>query len=200
MADEVRGMRGLTDDERSMAKLMFITGQYTLAQVSRIMRIDYTVLRACSSHEKWGAEREAYTLEVAGASAATMHALTEGFKLRCFRMFDRMMANYDEIMDRHEVHDSFQSFPFDNFWKVMTQMVEFMRAVGALQVNPQINVNMQQNNIDQRTQALVNVDGAKAKEALNNILQEFVRNRKPHDPVPLNGNGKAPQPETGQYR
>jgi hypothetical protein len=199
MADEVRGMRGLTEDERSMAKLMFVTGQYTLAQVARIMRIDYNTLRAASSHEKWGDAREAYTLEVAGASGATMHALTEGFKLRCFRMFDRMMANYDEIMDRHEVHDSFQSFPFDNFWKVMTQMVEFMRAVGALQVNPQINVNMQQN-IDQRTQQLVNLDGAKAKEALGQILQEFVRNRKPHEPAPLNGNGRAPQPETGQFR
>lgn len=199
MAEEVRGMRGLTEDERSMAKLMFVTGQYTLAQVARIMRIDYNTLRAVSSHEKWGDERAAYTLEVAGASAATMHALTEGFKLRCFRMFDRMMANYDEIMDRHEVHDSFQSFPFENFWRVMQQMVDFMRAVGALHVNPQINVNMQQNNIDQRTQQLVSVDGAKAKEALSQILQEFVRNRKPHDPLPVTG-GKAPQPETGQYR
>lgn len=200
MAEAVRGWRDLVEDDRNMAKVMFVTGQYTLAQISRIMLIEYNSLRQVSSREKWHEEREQFSIELASASAAAMQGLTEGFKLRCFRLFDRMLSNYDEIMDRHEVHDSFQSFPFDNFWKVLGQMVEFMRAVGALQVNSQaINVNMQ-NNIDQRTQQLIAVDGGKAKEALQAVLTEFVRNRKPPTPVDVSGTGNNPQPATGQFR
>lgn len=199
MAEANRVLSDLSVDEREMAKLMYVTGQYTLAQTSRVMRIDYNAIRTTSSREKWPAQRENFLLELSGASAATMQALTEGFKLRCFRMFDRMMSNYDEIMDRHEVHDQFQSFPFDSFWKTLSKMVEFMQAVGALQVtNANINVNMQQN-IDQRQQNLVNIDGNKAKEALQVMLQEFVKNRKPHDPVEVSGTAK-PSPATGEFR
>lgn len=198
MAEVLRQLLEITTDERDMAKTMYVTGQYTLAQISRIMRVDYTAIRQAASREHWATEREQFTLEISAASIATMQALTEGFKIRCFRMFDRMLSNYDEIMDRHEVHDQFQTFPFENFWKVLSKMVEFMQAVGALQVSQPINLNMQQN-IDQRTQSLVNIDGTKAKEALQVMLQEFVKNRKPHDPAEVSGNGTA-SPATGQYR
>lgn len=200
MAEAVRGWRELVEDDKNMAKVMFVTSQYTLAQISRIMRIEYNSLRQVSSREKWNEEREQFSIELSSASATAMQGLTEGFKLRCFRLFERMLSNYDEIMDRHEVHDSFQNFPFDSFWKVLGQMVEFMRAVGALQVSQtQVNLNMQ-NNIDQRTQNLLAVNGDKAKEALQAVLSEFVRNRRPPTPVDVSGTGNNPQPATGQFR
>lgn len=208
-----RNWSEITEPEQQLIKLFYMNGE-SLATCARVWNLNFNGLRQIAFQRKWKEAREESLTDLTTKETALKHVK---FMLKVFDMMERIHAGYSETLDRHLIHDQFQSFPFERYYQFLEMYAKSVDLLGGvktishdvtmyLQQNVQNNLNISGNG-EQASDGenTVPLNDRESKAALSKLLQRIVIKTRPPEPkeietTAVENEDSGPDPARGKFR
>lgn len=207
-----RNWSEITEAEQRLIKLFYMNGE-TLATCARVWHLNYNSIKDVAYHQGWRKQRESGLGELTTKETALKHV---NFMHKVFDMMERIHAGYSDLLERHQLGDSFQSFPFDQYYQFLEMYAKSVDMLGGvktmshdvtmyLQQNVQNNVNISGNGEQGQGENVVPLNDRESKNALSKILQSIVMKHRPPEPKEIqaetvDNTEQQPDPAQGKFR
>lgn len=203
----VRNWSDLDKDEQTLVKLFYIKGVQSLAQIARIWNLNFNGLKQVCYHQKWKEEKDSILVSLAQGAAQHLK-ITQ----RVLDLMENIQQGYEDLMQRHQYHDSFETFPFDAYYKFLENYAKSITLLGGVKavgndvhLHLQQNTNVQQNNyIGEPGNEQVPLTDQNARQTIRKLMEAIVVKARPPKtqeiPAQISGPENQPDPAQGKYR
>jgi hypothetical protein len=213
----VRNWGALDKDEQALIKLFYINGVQSLAQIARAWGVDFQGLKQACYHKEWKKEKD-------GIQVSIGHGIAQHLKItqQVLGMMENIQQGYEDLMQRHQYHDTFELFPFDSYYKFLEMYAKSVNLLGGVKsVSSDVNLTLQQNtNVQQNNFALgsngenhdeetVQITDQNAKQTIRKLMEAIVVKARPPKPKEIQAqiigpdsqpDPNGPDPAQGKFR
>lgn len=184
-----------------------------MAQIARIWRLNYNSLTQKCWQSGWRKEKD-------DAEVSLQHNILahQKFMERVHHMMEEIQQGYEDLMMRHQLADTFQGFPFEEYFKFLETYTNTVNSLGGVKpVSQDTHLHLQQNNVQHNVNfgndddpalmnnpAVANISNKNAKVMLAKVIENIVLQSRPPAAKEVQAAVVRPEdepdPARGKYR